>query len=184
MLQRLLVLVVLTGAAAGSAWLLLWLSEEPVAGLPSDRRVPDYYMEDFTTLTMREDGKPGSRLTATYLAHYPDDDTTELLKPDLEFFREGRQPLYVSAEKARRRGGDDTIHLLGVVRIWQYDETGAPTLEVSTADVSVSLDSEYAETEQYATIMVNNATITGTGMRVFLPESRLEVIKHEKTLID
>lgn len=184
MLQRLLILLGLTGAAVGSAWLLLWLSEEPATRQASDQRVPDYYMEDFTTLTMKEDGQPGNRLTAAYLAHFPDDDTTELQKPTLEFFRAGEQPLYIAAERARRQGDNDTIQLQGIVRMWQYDEAGTPTLEVSTADVRLALDSEYAETEQYATIVVNNATITGTGMRVFLPESRLEVIEHEKTVID
>ena len=58
MVQRLLILALLIGAAAGSAGLLKWLSEEPGRSVRADDRAPDYYMEDFTTLMMKQDGKP------------------------------------------------------------------------------------------------------------------------------
>ena len=184
MAQRLFILALLIGAAAGSAWLLKWLSEDPGRRVRTDQRAPDYYMEDFTTLIMKQDGKPKNKLAAAYLAHYPDDDSTELLKPSMEIFREDKLPLYITAEKGFMEGDDDTILLYGIVKIWEYDETGSATLEVSTTDVRMSLEDEYAETDQYATIVTSNATITGSGMRAFLPESRLEVIKHEKTTIN
>lgn len=184
MVQRLLILALLIGAAAGSAGLLKWLSEEPGRSVRADDRAPDYYMEDFTTLMMKQDGKPKNKLAATYLAHYPYDDSTELIKPSMEIFREDKLPLYITAEKGRLEGDDDTLLLYGIVKLWEYDEAGRPTLEVSTTDVRVSLDDEYAETDQYTTIVTNHATITGTGMRAFLPESRLEVINHEKTTIN
>ena len=184
MIQRLFILALLIGAATGSAWLLKWLSEDPGRSARAGHHVPDYYMEDFTTLIMKQDGKPKNKLAAEYLAHYPDDDSTELIKPSMEIFREGKLPLYITAEKGRLEGDDDTILLYGIVKMWEYDETGSPTLEVSTTDVRISLDDDYAETDHYATIVSNNATITGTGMRAFLTESRLEVIKHDKTTIN
>jgi LPS export ABC transporter protein LptC len=92
--------------------------------------------------------------------------------------------LHINAEKGRLEGDDDTILLYGIVKMLEYDDTGNPTLEVSTSHVKVSLENEYAETDNHATIVTNNAVITGTGMRAYLPESRLEVIKHEKTTIN
>lgn len=185
MIQRLFILALLIGAAAGSAWLLKWLSEDPGRyALSADARAPDYYMEDFTTLTMDQDGKPKNKLSADYLAHYPYNDSTELVMPRMEIFREDEFPLHINAEKGRLEGDDDTILLYGIVKMLEYDDTGNPTLEVSTSHVKVSLENEYAETDNHATIVTNNAVITGTGMRAYLPESRLEVIKHEKTTIN
>ncbi len=184
MIRRLFILALLIGTAAGSAWLLKWLSEDPGGTTLVDRHIPDYYMEDFTTVTMKKDGKPKNKLSAVYMAHYPDDDATELLEPRMEIFREDALPLYITAEKGWVDGTGDVIRLHGVVKMWVYDEKGNPTLEVNTTGAKVLLNEEYAETEQYATIATKGSTITGTGIRAYLPERRLEVIKHEKTTIN
>ena len=184
MLQRLFILALLIGAAAGSAWLLNWLSADTDSGPRAAANAPDYYLEDFTTLTMDENGKPKNRLSAAHLAHFPHDDSTEMDKPRMEIFREEQLPLYINAEKGRMAGDGDTIHLYGIVKMWEYDDTGRQVLEVSTSRVKVLLEEEYAETENYATIVTGTSVITGTGLRAYLPESRLEVIKHEKTIIN
>ena len=184
MLQRLFILALLIGAAASSAWLLNWLSPDPGRALQTDARAPDYYMEDFTTLTMNQDGKPKNKLSADFLAHYPHNDSTELVQPRMEIFREDKLPLYINAETGRLTGDDDTILLQGAVEMREYDDAGSPVLEVNTSQVKVLLDEEYAETDKFATIVTNTAVITGTGIRAYLPESRLEIVKHEKTTIN
>jgi len=80
MIQRLLILVLLIGAAVFSAWLLNWLSADAGSAVQADAQAPDYYMEDFTTLTMDRDGKPKNKLSADYMAHYPHDNSTELVR--------------------------------------------------------------------------------------------------------
>ena len=184
MLQRLLILALLIGAAVFSAWLLNWLSADAGGAVRADARAPDYYMEDFSTLTMDRDGKPRNRLSADYMAHYPHDNGTELVRPRMEIFRADESPLYIDAEKGRVEGDDDTISLYGIVKMREYDESGEPVLEVSTTNVKVLLEEEYAETDSYATIVTNTAVITGRGMRAYLPENRVEIINHEKTILD
>ena len=177
-------LALLIGAAAGSAGLLQWLSDDPAGEASIDYHDPDYYMEDFTTLTLKEDGKPKNKIHAIYMAHYPDNDTTELLKPQMEVFREDKSPLYIEADKGWVTGDNEVLLLRGAVKLQEFDEQGNATLEINTADVKVLLNEEYAETDQYATIVTDSATIRGTGMRAFLPESRLQIIEHDKTTIN
>jgi len=184
MSQRLFILAMLIGAAVGSAWLLQRLSGDATKRAAVDHHDPDYYMEDFTTLTMKENGNPKNKIHAVYMAHYPDNDTTELLKPQMEIFREDKLPLYIAAEKGWVTGDDEAVFLRGAVKVWELDEKGNSTVEINTTDVRVLLDDEYAETDQYATIVTNSSTITGTGMRAFFPERRLEIINHDKTTID
>jgi lipopolysaccharide export system protein LptC len=132
---------------------------------------------------MDDDGTPKHRLYAVYMAHYPDDDTTELLKPQLEIFRDNREPVYIQAETGWVTSGDEVIFLLGDVRMWERDSDGNYKMEVDTSDVRILINDEYAETDRYATITTNSSIITGTGMRAYFPDSRLEVIKHDKTTI-
>ena len=70
------------------------------------------------------------------------------------------------------------------MRLWEDNELGQRTLQVDTTEVRVLMDDEYAETDQPATIFSNHSTIKGSGMRAYLKESRLEVLRHEKTTIE
>lgn len=184
MSQRTLLLAVLFAAAAASAWLLRYLSEETPGQAVQTYHDPDYYMEDFTTLSMEKDGKPKNKLYAVYMAHYPDDDTTELLQPKMEIYRVGRPPLFITAKQGWVTSNNNVILLQGDVRLWEDDELGQRTLQVDTSEVRVLMDDEYAETDQPATIHSNHSTIKGSGMRAYLKESRLEVLKHERTTIE
>ena len=56
---------------------------------------PDYYMENFNTLKMNKEGTPKNHLSASYMAHYPDENTTELDYPELKIFRENKLPINV-----------------------------------------------------------------------------------------
>lgn len=171
-------------AAAFTTWLLRYLGTEPGAADEAAFHDPDYYMEDFSTLTLEEDGRPKNRLRAVYMAHYPDNDTTELLKPSMEIYRVGRLPLYLSAERGWVTDDNNVVVLRGDVRLWEDDAAGKRVLQVDTTEVKVLLDTEYAETDRRAVIVSKSSTITGTGMRAYLKESRLEVMKHERTIID
>ena len=184
MIQRILILAFLAAAALGSAWMMNRMGTQGSEGEAASSRDPDYYMEDFTSLTMRDDGTPKDRLQALYMAHYPDNDTTELLQPKLEVFRRNNTPVYVTADKGWVTSNNNVILLKGKVRLWENDAAGERSLEVKTSQARVLMKEEYAETSEYATITTKQATITGTGMKAYLKDSRLEVIKHEKTVIE
>ena len=180
--QRALVFGGLFLAAAATAWLLQLLGEDtPAAG--EVYHDPDYYMEDFTTLTLEDDGSPKSKLHAVYMAHYPTDDTTELLKPTMEIYRPERPPLNVSADKGWVTSDNEVILLRGGVRMWEDDAAGERTLQVDTSEARILLNDEYAETDRPATIVSRKSTVTGTGMRAYFKDSRLVVLDHERTTI-
>lgn len=183
MRQRSLLLVALFVATAASTWLLKYLTEEPADIATEIYHDPDYYMEDFTTVTMEEDGAPKNKLYAVYMAHYPDDDTTELLQPKMEIFRADRPPLLITAEKGWVTANNEVILLRGDVRLWEDNEFGERTLQVDTTEVRILMNDEYAETDQPTRIKSNRSTITGRGMRAYFQESRLEVLDHERTTI-
>lgn len=177
------VLAGLFAAAAATAWLLRLLGEDaPATG--ETYHDPDYYMEDFTTVTMEDDGSPKSKLQAVYMAHYPVDDTTELLKPTMEIYRSERQPLNVSADKGWVTADNDVILLRGAVKMWENDAAGTRTLQVDTSEARVLMNDEYAESDRPTTIVSRRTTVTGTGMRAYFKDSRLVVLDHDRTRIE
>ena len=133
---------------------------------------------------MREDGTPRNTLHAIYMAHYPDNDTSELLKPTMQLFRIGNRPYVVSSDKGWITSDNEVILLKGSVQMTESDESGKLTLQVNTESARVLPNQNYAETDDYATIISNRTTITGTGMRAYFNDGRLEVLNNVHTTIE
>jgi len=184
MSHRLIILFLLITAALGSTWVMNRIGEEvSQADGREEFQEPDYYLEDFTTLSMGADGTPRHRLQALYMAHYPNDDTTELVEPTMKIFRADSTPLHISAEKGWVTANNEIVLLQGDVTMWENDESGKRSIEVKTSEVRVLTEEEYAETDKYATINKDRTTIRGTGIRAYFKDSRLEIIDHKKTVI-
>ena len=171
-------------AAGFSYWVLEKLTGDDLTTINKLAHYPDYYMENFTTLTMNQDGNPKNRLHAVYMAHYPDDDTSELHEPELEIFRQDRQPIIVTADKGWVTSNNEVILLTGNVYLHQNDEFGNLKVELITEDVRVLVDQKYAETDQPATLISGRTVVNSIGMRAYLQEQRLEFLSNVRTTIE
>jgi lipopolysaccharide export system protein LptC len=176
-----LILVIIAGF---SYWALDKLSEDGATKLSKLAHYPDYYMENFTTLTMNQDGTPKNRLNAIYMAHYPDDNTSELHEPELEIFRQDKPPIIVQSEKGWVTSNNDVILLSGNVYLHQNDDNGELKLELITEDARVLVDQKYAETDKAATLISKKSTTTSIGMRAYLQEQRMEFLNNVQTTIE
>jgi LPS export ABC transporter protein LptC len=160
------------------------LTGTPSVYLSGSSQEPDYYMEDFSTITIGEDGLPLNTLYATYMEHIPADDSLFLVNPKFEIFRTNNEPFFIIADEGRATDDNDEIFLQGNVRMWEENKDGDTTLSVETSDVRIFVLEEYAETDQNATITGKHMTITGQGVRAHFKDSRLEIINHDKTIIN
>ena len=177
------IVIVLSLLAIGSAWLLNRLSETESTEISILRHDPDTYMHELTTLTMNQDGSPKNKLYADYMAHYPDDNTTELINPKLEIFRPEKPPTTITAEKGWVTEDNEVILLSGETRLIQLSAEGNRELEIITSDVRVLIDQEYAETDKPTTIFGKKITIKSTGMSAYIGENRLELKNNVYTKI-
>ena len=175
---------VLILVAAFSYWALEKLTEDSAAKLNKLAHYPDYYMENFTTLTMNQDGTPKNRLNAVYMAHYPDDNTSELHKPELEIFRIDRPPIMVTADNGWVTSNNDVILLSGNVYLHQDDELGNLKVELIAEDARVLVDQKYAETDKAATLITKRSVTNSIGMRAYLQEQRMEFLSNVQTTIE
>ncbi|MCG8324589.1 MAG: LPS export ABC transporter periplasmic protein LptC [Thiotrichales bacterium] len=176
MSSRFRLTLALTGLAILTALVINRLGNDPNLFSSGTGHYPDYYMENFSTVTMEQDGSPKNRLYADYMAHYPDDDTIELRRPKLEIYKPDKPPMIILAEKGWVTSDNQVILLAGKVDLWQNDRNGNRELEVNTADVRVLLDQDYAETDQHATIRRLNTIVNTDGVRAYFKQNRIELL--------
>lgn len=182
--ERWKLIVVLIVVAGFSYWALEKLTEDDATKLNKLAHYPDYYMENFTTLTMNQDGTPKNRLNAVYMAHYPDDNTSELHKPELEIYHVDRPPIMVTADNGWVTSNNDVILLSGNVYLHQNDEFGNLKVELIAEDARVLVDQKYAETDKAATLITKRSLTNSIGMRAYLQEQRMEFLSNVQTTIE
>ena len=170
--------------AAFSYWALEKLTLDEVQQLNKLAHHPDYYMENFTTLTMNQDGTPKNRLNAIYMAHFPDDDTSELHEPELEIFQVDKPSIFVNADKGWVTSNNDVILLSGNVYLHQNNDLGALELEIIAEDARVLVDKKYAETDKPVTLIKNRTITNSVGMRAYMQEQRMEFLGNVQTTIE
>ncbi len=185
MTNRVKFLTILLALTVISTLASIWLTDEDTESDPVRKaHKPDYYMENFSTLTMNQDGSPKNKVSAEFMAHYQDDDTTELLQPNLELFHADKPPTYVTAEKGWITSNNEVILLSGAVHLNQDDKNGRLQLQVDTSDVKILLDEDYIETEKHAVITNQRTRIETIGLRAYMNENRIELLSHVRGKIE
>jgi len=180
-MKRWSTLLLLVAVAVLSTWLLDRLDESAPRIKTAERHDPDYYMVDFVRTAMGLQGLPKNKLRADYMVHYPDDDTIELLRPNLEIYRERQTPWHVLAERGWLSSDNEVVFLYGEVRIWRNRPGGERQLELITSDLKVLPGDEYAETDKAVTLLGRNIRYEAVGMRMRLGEGRLELLSEVKS---
>lgn len=176
MLERWKIVIVMLLLAAGSAWLLHKISPGRARAARELLHQPDYYMENFRTYTMEQDGTLKNRLQAEHMTHYPDDNTTELIRPMLEIPRDDNLPVNIVADKGWVTADNEVILLTGNVNLWQNDAAGNKNLEIITSDVRILVNQDYAETDKPSTFINKDTTVKGTGVKAYLKEGRVKLL--------
>jgi len=170
--------------AIASAWLLQGVNQGQQTGKPITVGGPDYYMQNFSSITMSETGQPANLLEAAYLAHYSEEDLTELTRPYLTAYRDEQQdPLYVTSKRGKSIEGNTIIELFDEVKLWQNDSEGIVDLEVLTSYATILIEDEIAETDRPAILTRRNMITETEGMRAYLKENRLELLNDVNTTI-
>ncbi|MFP5344282.1 MAG: LPS export ABC transporter periplasmic protein LptC [Gammaproteobacteria bacterium] len=159
---------------------LLYISAPPDDRRAALRHVPDATMDDFVATGMGVDGRPEHRLRAQRMLHYPDDGSTEFIRPLLTVFQENAPPWQVRAERGLLAKDRDSVWLQDAVRIENPDAAPHLRWRLDTRDLHVKVDEEYAETARPVTIAGETSVTHAVGMKVFLKEGRVQLLAKVK----
>lgn len=160
--ERLFPLLVLAVLAGLTFWLER-LSQPPEAVADGrQRHDPDFYVEGFHIRRFGPDGLLQHSLYAQRMEHYPDDDSTYLLAPRLNWHRPTLQVL--SADSATLDAKGETAHLINNVQLIRPGTRGAPTTTIVTDWLIVRPEEESARTEAPVTITQGASRLEGIGL--------------------
>ncbi len=173
---RWVVLVVLLIGAVLTGWVLERFDDDKRVVRKARDHDPDYYMQNFVRTAMDAEGWVKDRLSADFMVHYPDDDTSELVQPRLEIYNESDDPWHVVAERAWVGPGNDVVLLYGEVEIWRPGADGGRRLEVLTRDLRVLMREDYAETDNPTIIRSPTMVVNSIGMRANFGRNRIELV--------
>lgn len=130
------------------------------------RHDPDYIINHVTVRKLDKTGTLQHTLFADELRHYPDDDSTELIKPNLIYLQPARPQLTVKAAHGRLSSKAERIDLRDNVEVRRDAYGKHEPLLVQTSELTVLPDDEKAFTKSKVMITQGKSWITGVGMQV------------------
>jgi lipopolysaccharide export system protein LptC len=152
------------------AGLTFWLRY--VTELPSERHDgknrhdPDYIVNQATIRKFDLTGALVYTIKSPEIRHYPDDDTADLLKPDVLYLSDKRPPVTMSAERGHINKVDSRVDLYGDVRITRLASDKDPAITAYTPELTVLTDDEKAFTKSPVLITHGKSWLKGIGLQV------------------
>jgi LPS export ABC transporter protein LptC len=177
----LVAIIFLLGIAA--SWLI---EQNEVVSVPaaSDGNEPDLYMANALITQFDNNGRPTHRISSARFTHFPANDITTLLAPDILLFDETEPlPWNLTSQEGRilsssalsppasGKERDDIVELWNHVLVRKENPDGR-YLYVQTESLSVFLQTDYLESDDKVLIDDNAGRTTAAGMRAHLSEGR------------
>ncbi|MBP5987931.1 MAG: LPS export ABC transporter periplasmic protein LptC [Azonexus sp.] len=152
------------------AGLTFWLQSRVAADITIHdgklRHDPDAIAENFVARRFDQTGQLKYRLTAPYLVHYPDDDTSEITSPTLTSYRPKTPPVTVTADRAKLTAGGEIAYLRDNVRLSRAATETRPELVARSPDLTVHTEAGTAHTDSKVEITQGPSWITGVGAHI------------------
>lgn len=163
--------------AALSNWLMQTAEQSAPARASGERHDPDFYLKDFTLITMDKTGALLNRLESPYMVHYADDGVSEVTTPRMRVFRKNAPPWQIDAGTGVILAEGKTVLLRDGVIIRQNHPQNGQHSTLRTADLTVTPDREFAETASPVSFTDSAGTaVDAVGMRANFTDERLELL--------
>ena len=119
---------------------------------------------------MDPQGRPRRQLSAASMRHFPDDESTELTRPEMWLLAPGKPPWQVRAEKGWVSSDGALILLQGEVHIDREEGEDVRPLHLVTRDLRVQPKDEYAETDSPVQMESGAHWLESIGLQAWLRE--------------
>ena len=156
--------VLLAVVAAMTAWLDQQLQGTERARNGKVRHDPDYVVENLAATRFGVDGLPRYSLSARRMAHYPDDDTTDLEAPTLVNFGGPGATVTVTSKTAKVSSNGEHVYLTDDVRLVRAAYADKSEMTMQTSYLHVIPDADVAKTDKPVRISDAHTLITAVGL--------------------
>ncbi|MBS4099229.1 MAG: LPS export ABC transporter periplasmic protein LptC [Sulfuricella sp.] len=140
----------------------------------SQRHDPDYWVENFTATRMGPDGTPQYVLVGGKMTHFPDDDSTHLVRPHLTRYAKDLPPMHIDSQIGQVSKDGEHAWFSGDVKVVREAGRGQSELTMATPWLHVIPDQDFAETNREVTVRNAGTRIAAVGMEF---NSKTRIIK-------
>ncbi|NTV69312.1 MAG: LPS export ABC transporter periplasmic protein LptC [Azonexaceae bacterium] len=130
------------------------------------RHDPDAMAENFTVRRFDQNGQIKYRLTAPYLVHYPDDDTSELKSPTLTSYRAEGSQVVVTGDHAKVTAKGETIFLWDNVSVTRAATPDRLEMVARMPDLTAQPEAGIAFTGSPVEITQGPSWVKGVGIHI------------------
>ena len=157
----------LAGALAGMSY---WLDRATTVGelgaKAKARHSPDYIVEKFNVQRYDATGSLLQSLKAQKMTHYPDDETTDVVAPELIYHR-AEAPTTVTAKTAQLTKDGKEVRLRGAVKVSRPRTSTRPATLIQTEALTVFPDEERASGNAPVTLTQGNNVVQGGAITYY-----------------
>ena len=164
--NQLFVVVLLALLAGLSFWLQRAVTPVEIVRDGKLRHAPDAMAENFLVRQFDEKGRVKYRLTAPYMMHFPDDDSSELKSPTLIHYRPNAPQLTLTGKNAKVTSKGQTVFLWDDVKAVRAATPARPELVARMPDLTVQPDDGTAFTQSRVEITEDKSWVKGVGMHL------------------
>ncbi len=156
-----------------SLWLAFTNSSTPELNQENEViKTSDYAMTDFTLTVMDLEGNPSHIITGSEMAHYPKDDSTEIINPVAQFLEQEKDTWIVSSNKATTVGKGEDIVLTGNVIATQANN---PDIELRTELLNLDTVHNTAYTNLPVTMKSPHGETDSVGLHAALDQKTINL---------
>lgn len=156
----------LLGLAMATWWYAELMSNWDNSVTKQSPHARDYYMKGLTKTVMDASGEPEQVLIADHLDHFGDDNTSELLNPELTLLDSKRPSWILQSNTGLVTPDAQEIFLGGEVNIDRAGGKQSPPIKITTKDLTVKFTQNYAQSENYTEIVSPEKRISAVGARI------------------
>ena len=130
------------------------------------RHDPDYIVTDAKLRKIDQTGTLKYTLKASDIRHYPDDETTDLINPDLVYLQAKKPTITLNSDSARMSKDGEQIDFHGNVKIYRAAFGKDAALTATTPELTAFPDEEKAFTKSPVLITQGQSWIKGVGLQM------------------
>ncbi len=160
--------MILILAACLSTALMLHYNKEKHSGSlkKKQQKDPNLIVLNASFRNYNSNGLVSSFMSAPKVIHYPEKNTTVMVKPKLKVYTKKRIPWYIDADNGLANKGNKVITLWGHVTMHQPGQAGSPKTTITTSKITFYPKRSYADTDQLVTIVRPGTKLQSKGMTV------------------
>ena len=119
----------------------------------SSRHDPDYILHNFNTLKTDVQGNPQYMLAAAEMQHFPDDDTTHLVRPRFTQYAAGKAYTQIESQRGMVTSDGEQVYMTNKVKVVRAATRQRGEMTVLKEFLHITPDTEVARTDRPVTIL-------------------------------